>query len=70
MDINIEVFTNINKDRKIIWPRKLCCRPQIGDTIQSFDGKHVRKICGITHCFCQYLVNTEANYCYLKIEVD
>lgn len=47
--IKILVFTNIDKDRRIEWPTELCCRPMVGDRIESMCGQHSRRIVGITH---------------------
>ena len=49
--IRIIVFTNNDEDRRIEFPEFVCCRPMVGDNIESIDGQAVRKICSITHSY-------------------
>lgn len=46
--ILVHCHTNIDQYRCERWPREMCCRPQIGDSVESESGK-VLKVCQITH---------------------
>ena len=48
MRVSISVFTTNDDDQKLIFTNTLCCRPVLGDRIESKDRHHVRKVVGIT----------------------
>lgn len=61
MKILVHCRTNLDDYQIESWPTEMCCRPLIGDRIQSKSGK-VLKVYGVTH--------KSTNTPYLEIELN
>ena len=61
-DVSVFCVTNLDMGKYEIWPRKMSCRPIIGDRVASRTGK-VLKVVSITH---KELPNGDV---YLEIEL-
>ncbi|KKM20722.1 hypothetical protein LCGC14_1642670 [marine sediment metagenome] len=47
--LKVHCRTNLDAYAQEVWPSELCCRPMVGDMIES--RSHTRlQICEITHC--------------------
>ncbi|KKL47421.1 hypothetical protein LCGC14_2335690 [marine sediment metagenome] len=46
--IKIRCRTNLDLYQKEQWPVGICCRPMVGDIVESRSGKRLQ-ICSITH---------------------
>lgn len=62
--IHIRCRTNLDGYETTNWPDSLCCRPMIGDLIESLCRRRVLKIVGITHAL------TTSNEPILLIELN
>jgi hypothetical protein len=46
--IPVKCRTNRDAGRTRSWPTAMCCRPEVGDTVEAKDGFQL-KVCQITH---------------------
>jgi len=46
--IKVHCRTNLDNFKSVVWPKQFCCRPVIGDFVQTGSGVRL-KICEITH---------------------
>lgn len=67
--IPISVRSNEDRLKGAQWPTSLACRPMVGDRIMTLDGRHNRKIAGITHCTEKHR-NSDQGTPMLLIEVQ
>jgi len=50
MNIKTHCRTNLDDYQRARFPTEMCCRPLIGDRVQSQSGK-ILYVCGVTHSF-------------------
>ena len=69
----MNVIFHTNVDAKFggwYFPKTVCCRPIIGDLIESTNGDQTLQVCAITHCERKSDGNDiDDDRSYLKIEL-